>query len=749
MRKVFSLAVLVLVLSPMNSLAKKPAPSKPKDGVLKSISETNSFMLGRPGHIRFVPDGSAILFLRSAPTSRSASIYELDVASGKEKLLLSAETLLAGGQETLSVEEKAARERKRISTGGFTSFDLSQDGQKIVLQLSGKIWIFERKTGKFGALALPAGVVLDPRLSPNGQALAFVRDKELYVASLGGGTNPSHHVNEIVQLTTGAGGEISHGTAEFVAQEEMSRFAGYWWSPDGMAIAYQRTDNTPLERFTIADAAHPETPANIFPYPRAGKNNAEVRLFVVAVDGKKRTEITWNRAEFPYLGRVMWQKNAPLSLLVQARDQQSELFLAADVATGKTELLRKETDSAWLNMSTTTPRWLSDGKSFLFATEKSGFWNLERVFPGTGGKTTTVLDQSAGYLQLLSADLARDTIYYFGGKNPTEWHLFRGSLSGTKAPVQLTPAGGEHDAVLSGDGSLLVLTRSTPTSMPRTTVHRLSGDGPLSFEGATEIDSLAFEPTFTPNLELLSPDKTGGFYGLILRPHDFDAKKKYPVVLYVYGGPSHIMVRSSMTGYFIPQWIADHGFVVVAMDGRGTPRRGRDHERAIRGAFGSVPLDDQVKGLQAIAKSYPELDISRTGVYGWSFGGYMAALAVLRRPDIFKTAVAGAPVVDWEYYDTHYTERYLGVPPAEQKAYDASNLLTYASQLERPLLLVHGIADDNVYFAHTLQLADALFRAKKPYNLLPLVGLTHQVADPAIREALYTRIVDFLGESLW
>ncbi len=740
---------LFLVIFPMNLFAKKPAPSKPKDAVLKSISETNSFMLGRPGHIRITGDGTTILFLRSAATSRSASLYELDVAGGKERLLLSAEQLLAGGTETLSVEEKAARERKRISTGGFTSYEVSQDGLRVVVQLSGKIWILERKTGKFGALALPSGVLLDPRLSPMGTHLAFVRDRELYVAAIGGPNQPAHHVASVTQLTTGAGGEISHGTAEFVAQEEMNRFAGYWWSPDGLAIAYQRTDNTPLERFTIADASHPETAANIFPYPRAGKNNAEVRLFVVSIDAKKRTEISWDRAQYPYLGRVLWQKNAPLSLLVQARNQQSQLFLSADPSDGKTEVLRKETDSAWLNMSSTTPRWLSDGKSFLFAGESSGAWTLDRVFPGEGGKTVTVLDKSAGYWQLLSADPARDTIYYFGSKNPTEWHLYKGSLSGTKPPVQLTPNGGEHDAQLSSDGTLLVLTRVTPAAMPKTTIHRLTGDTPVVLKGVPEIISHAFEPTFTPNMELVPPEKNAGFHGLILRPHDFDAKKKYPVVLYVYGGPSHLMVRSSMAGYFIPQWIADHGFVVVAMDGRGTPRRGREHERAIRGAFGTVPLDDQVAGLQALARNYPELDISRTGVYGWSFGGYMSALAVLRRPDIFKTAVAGAPVVDWQYYDTHYTERYLGLPAEDPKAYESSSLLTYAAKLERPLLLVHGIADDNVYFAHSLQLADALFRAKKEFDLLPLVGLTHQVADPAIREALYTRIVSFLGESLW
>ena len=209
------------------------------------------------------------------------------------------------------------------------------------------------------------------------------------------------------------------------------------------------------------------------------------------------------------------------------------------------------------------------------------------------------------------------------------------------------------------------------------------------------------------------------------------------------------MVAADASRYYLQQWMADHGFVVAMVDGRGTQWRGRDHERAILERFGDVPLEDQVKGLQALGASYPELDLTRVGVYGWSFGGYLAALAVLRRPDVFKVGVAGAPVVDWRYYDTHYTERYLGLLGAPAPAYDAASLLTYAPKLARPLLLVHGVADDNVYFAHTLQLADALFRAGRAFELLPLVGLTHQVADPKVRGALYGRMVGFLGDALW
>jgi dipeptidyl-peptidase-4 len=230
------------------------------------------------------------------------------------------------------------------------------------------------------------------------------------------------------------------------------------------------------------------------------------------------------------------------------------------------------------------------------------------------------------------------------------------------------------------------------------------------------------------------------FYAAIVRPRDFDPKKKYPVIVYTYGGPTHAVVSQSMRGWLLPQWLADQGFIVVTLDNRGTAGRGPVWERAVYQKFGSVPLDDQVAGLQALGKQFPELDLERAGIYGWSFGGYLSALAVLKRPDVYKAAVAGAPVTDWEDYDTHYTERYLGLPKENPKAYQEASLLTYAADLKRPLLLIHGTADDNVYFRHSLKLADALFRNGKEFELVPLSGLTHMVPEPVVMENLYLRI---------
>jgi dipeptidyl-peptidase-4 len=301
----------------------------------------------------------------------------------------------------------------------------------------------------------------------------------------------------------------------------------------------------------------------------------------------------------------------------------------------------------------------------------------------------------------------------------------------------LTGDRAEHAPVFSRDGTLYVDSRTAADAWPESVVVREDGRSQVRLPDAAEM------PPFRVNLELTTAGPRA-FPAAIVRPRDFQPARRYPVVVQVYGGPHALTVKADERQYLLPQWIADQGAIVVCLDNRGTPRRDRAWERAIKGGFGTVPLEDQVEGLKALGAAYPELDLERVGVFGWSFGGYMAALAVLRRPDVFKVGVAGAPVVDWLDYDTHYTERYLDLPDAAPEAYHDSSLLTHAPNLSRPLLVIHGTADDNVYFFHSLKLADALFRAGRPFELCPLAGVTHQVPDPAVRARLWARITDFL-----
>jgi dipeptidyl-peptidase-4 len=708
------------------------APLTPKESALDTRylsdhAQTRGFMLGRPVRPKVTPDGKTVLFLRAKPRVAKMSLFAFDVASGKTTEVLTPEIVLKGAEENLTPEEKARRERQRVTVGGFATYHLSPNGKSILVSLSGRLYLVERPTGKVKELKTGKGTLVDPKFSPDGKLVAYVLDHDVYVI------DPA--TQKETRVTKGGTEKKTHGLAEFVAQEEMARFTGFWWSPDSKRIAYEESDASGVETWYVADPAHPEQPALPSSYPRPGKANVKVRLGVVGLDGGETVWVEWDRKKYEYLANVHWQKLGGLTLTVQMRNQQELLLLRADPATGKTTTLLKETDPAWLNLNHDRPHWLADG-SFLWQGEGRQGPQLE-LRDKAGALERVVVISSAGFLGVVHFDAKSKTITYRASAVPTEQHLFRLSLDGGK-PVPLSKEPGLHSATVGKTGAY-VHTASLLSAMPRSTVNRADGTK------IGELPSVAEEPPFVVKQEI---GERGGFFSTIIRPRDFDKATKYPVIVHVYGGPGHQEVLAQMNRRLIDQWLADQGFIIVAIDGRGTPGRGRDFERAVYKKFGSVPLDDQVAGLEALGKKFPELDLMRVGVYGWSFGGYMAALSILRRPDVFKVGVAGAPVTDWDDYDTHYTERYLGVPGKDDADYKASSLLPYAKDLKRPLLLVHGTADDNVFFRHTLRLADALFREGKDFDVLPLSGLTHLVPDPVVMQRLYGRFAGTMRKHL-
>lgn len=733
----WSLGACLLVVAQTPGDPLKPA----KDAVLDASylgthAETRGFMLGRPVKAKPTPDGKAVLFLRSQARVPKLRLHEFDVASGQARELLTPEQVLKGADEKLTPEEKARRERMRVSVGGFTDYQLSEDGTLILVSLSGKLYVVKRATGAVTELATGAGTILDPKFSPNGQSVAYVRDHDVYLYDLA--TNLER------RLTTGGTEQKTHGLAEFVAQEEMGRFSGFWWSPDSKSLAYEEADAGGVEVWYVTDPARPEQPAHPSYYPRPGKANVKVRLGVISVGGGETVWIDWDVKKYPYLAQVRWDKYGPLTVTVQSRLQNELALLKVDPATGKTTPLLTEKDSTWINLHQDTPRWLPDDKGFLWTCDTASGPQLE--WRGVNGKLRGVVVPNAwGFQNLVSVNAKAGEIYFLASQNPMLSELYRLPLkvpSEGDEPKRLSTNPGLHGASVAKDHSVFVLTGTTSDAMPRTTVHK--ADGTL----VGELPSVAESPSFTPQVTFEQVGDTPGFYAAVVRPHGFDARKKYPVIVDVYGGPGHNHVIRAMRNWLLDQWLADQGFIVVAIENRGTPGRGHDWERALYQKFGSVPLDDQVASLQALGKKYPEMDLNRVGIVGWSFGGYMSALAVLKRPDIYKAAVAGAPVTDWEDYDTHYTERYLGLPQEHAQAYKEASLLTYADKLQRPLLLVHGTSDDNVYFRHSLKLADALFRAGKDFELLPLSGLTHMVPDPVITQRLWSRIAQHFQKHL-
>jgi len=719
---------------PKEATAVTIPPSVAEPAFLEQYAATHRFRLGRPTGIRVTPRGDAILFLRSGPRSFVNDLWSHDPATGEERVLLTAAGILEGKAENLTAEELARRERMRLASRGIASYRLSDDGARILVPLSGRLFVVERATGKTLELPRDGGSPIDPRFSPDGQKVAVVRDGDLWVIEVATGSQK--------RLTTRAGPHVTNGLAEFVAQEEMDRYEGYWWSPDGRFLAFEESDTEGVEDAYIADPARPQVEPASWPYPRPGKKNAAVRLGVVPASGGRPVWIRWDRDRHPYLATVKWRQNAPLTIVVQNRTQSETLVLSADPSTGETRKLLQENDEAWVNLDQDVPRWLPDGSGFLWTTERNGAWQLE-LRARDGSPIRALTSPELGYRGLVALDADKRTAIVAASRNPTERHLYRVSLDeGAGDPVALSTDPGEHDGVFSRDGNTWVHLLSSLAGEQRHTIRR--GDGaPLG-----EMRSVAEAPPFRANLELVELANQMQMRAAVVRPRNFDPRLRYPVIVYVYAGPHAQVVTSARERWLLQQWIADHGFVVVSVDGRGTPSRGREWERAIRGSFIDVPLTDQVEGLQALGARFPELDLGRAGIYGWSFGGYFSSMAVMKRPDVYAAAVAGAPVTDWLDYDTHYTERYLGLPDAQPHAYESSSALPLAKDLSRPLLLIHGTADDNVYFSHSLRLSDALFRAGKAHEFLPLAGFTHMVPDPLVTTRLYGRIASFFEAHL-
>lgn len=731
------------------TMALATAAGAAEDAFLRQWAETNRFRLGRPAAIEIAPDGDAVFFLRSPARSFVRDLYVFDTATGKERVLLRAEDLLGGGEEELTAEEKARRERQRLAARGIAAFALSPDGGQILVPLSGQLYLYDRKKASSRKLAGVGGYPLDPRFSGDGRHLGYVIDGDFHVYELATGQER--------KLTAKEGPDISYGLAEFAAQEEMDRDQGYWFSPDGRAVAVQRNDDQDLELFHIPDPADPAKAPQPWRYPRAGQANTRVGLFVIPLDGGPRVEVAWDQQYFPYLATVEWTADGPLTLVVQDRDQENQAVLQVDPATGVSRELFRESDSAWINLDQDMPRWLPGGPSsgqtskLLWTSERGGGWQLE--LRDQDGKHLRWLTPAGFIYQgLVGVDAEAGEVWIKGSESPLDCAIYRLPLDpgpgGPRPPRRVGESEGLADAV-SVDQGTQVRTLRPPDGRHRFEVWTAAG------KKAGELTSVAELPDFALNAEWRQVALESGqgrptpYHAVVVRPRNFQRDRKYPVIVQVYGGPHNQMVRHDGANYFFAQWLADRaGAIVVSIDGRGTLNRGREWERAIDRDLIGPALDDQVRVLQALGRELPELDLGRVGIFGWSFGGYFSALAVMLRPDVFHAAVAGAPVADWELYDTHYTERYLGLPKQQPEAYRRSSVLQHAPKLARPLLIVHGTADDNVYLVHSLRLADALFKAGREFEFLPLANTTHQLTDPAVVIPVWQRVASFFDRHL-
>lgn len=672
----------------------------------RQSARTLRFTAGAPRSYAIAPDGSRVLFLRSRGDRRNL-LWLFDVESGTERVIADPDVLLGSASEALTPEEKARRERAREGAAGIVGYSTDDAVSVAAFSLSGRLFVTDFTETRELPVQHP---ILDPRLSPDGRAVAYATPAgSMRVCDLDGNDE------SLVEPR----GTATWGQAEFIAQEEMNRSRGYWWAPDSSAWLIARVDSTPVARWWIADPANPATKPAEIAYPFAGSANAEVTLWLLDDHGKLR-QISWDATEFPYLARVHWSAGGPPLIAVQSRDQKRLRICAIDVTSGGTLEVLEETDDIWLELFDGVPAWTPGGE-LVRISDAPGHRSLL-----IGEEVTTGPDIHVRSVQAITADdvLVAASPADAVGEVGSYW--VRAKKWVGVAPVTT--------AVASGD--LVVLTSATP-DRPGRDVTVLRDGIPVGQIGwNAEKPLITARPVFT---------RVEGIPCAVILPEGHDGSP-LPVLMDPYGGPHGQRVVQAHNSHLDSQWFANQGFAVVVADGRGTPGHSPAWEKSVANDL-ALALDDQVTALQALAKDFP-LDLSRVGIRGWSFGGYLAALAVLRRPDVFHAAVSGAPVTDWALYDTHYTERYLGHPGQQPEVYERNSLIADAPKLERPLLLIHGLADDNVVAAHTLRLSSALLAAGRPHSVLPLTGVTHMASGEEVAENLLRLQVEFLKRSL-
>lgn len=690
----------------------------------------------QPRALKLSPDGKLVTLLKPrADEKERLDLWAIDTATGAERMLVDSKKTGSGAE--LSEAEKMQRERDRSVAGstGITSYDWSPDGKTILVPVDGDLYL-AALDGKVTRLTDTPDGELNGVVSPKGGFVSFVRGGNLFVQPMNGREK---------QLTQGASETLSWGVSEFVAQEEMDRRTGYWWSPTDAQIAVARVDESPVGIVTRTAIGGEGTKVYQQRYPAAGTPNAIVDLFVMNADGSGQVQVDLGADKNVYLARVDWSKDGK-TLYVQreSRDQQRLDLLAVDPTTGRVKIVLTETSKSWINLSNNfTP--LRDG-SFLWWSEKTGHGHLYHV---RDGKWTALTSGEWEVRDIVGVDEGKGLVYFTGNRDtPLEQQLYVASLAKTGPLKALAAKGWWNDAVMDGAASRIVVTRQN-ADQPKQVYLADSGGKQLQWisENALKGDH-PYAPYLASHARTLFGTVKAAdgstLYTKMLTP-PMQPGKRYPVFMIHYGGPGAGRQVTNTWSGALNQYLVDQGWIVFSIDNRGTPDRGKAFEDHIHRAMGTVEVDDQLKGVEWL-KAQPFVDPERIATYGWSYGGYMSLKLAEKAPGTFAAIVSGAPVTKWEFYDTHYTERYLGQPQDKPSAYPGSDAVDEAVKIKDPLLLIHGMSDDNVVFDNSTALMAKMQGAAVPFELMVYPGQTHRVGGPKISVHLWTTIENFLRD---
>jgi len=679
--------------------------------------------------VKISPDGRLVAYLRGRDDDKDRfDLWAYDVPAARHRMLVDSRTL-AGADRALSAEEEARRERQRTSAfSGIVEYSFAPDSRHLLIPLNGDLYVYDLSRKGAAAvrrLTITDAYETDARFSPRSHYVSFIRDQNLYIVDLANGTERA--------VTRDGGGLVSFGMAEFIAQEEMDRDTGYWWAPDERRIALARVDETPVaevERFEIQATGAAVVRQR---YPATGAANARVDLFVADLGTDKLLPLDLGTERDIYLPRVDWFPDSRgIAVQRQSRDQKTLELLRSDAINGRSRLLLTERNDHWVPLHRELT-FLQRTKQFVWASSRDGYQHLylysndgELIRPLTHGEFM-VIGASAEPAVRAVDERTRRVYFTANLPSPIERQLFWVSLDAPGEPRRVTEGAGLHVATMSQNARVFVDSHSNIDQPPRTSLRRADGKVitvlvPNELNGAHPYGPYADEHV-RPEFGTISAADGQTMYYRLMKPRVLEPGKRYPVLIDVYGGPGAQRV-SNVWGSLFHQYLVQHGYVVFALDNRGSGFRGTKFETALAGRMGNVEVQDQVKGVEFL-RSLPFVDPKRIGIFGWSYGGYMTLMCLMQAPDAFAAGVAGAPVSDWALYDTHYTERYLSTPQANAAGYAASNVLNHADKLQRPLLLVHGMADDNVLFAHSTALMKRLQDLQVPFDLMTYPGGKH------------------------
>lgn len=689
-----------------------------------------------PRAVKLSPDGRWLTLLRNRPDDRERyDLWGYDTTGGGEWRMLVDSEKLGSGRE-LSEDEKMQRERARVAgLKGIITYQWASDSTGVLVPLDGDLFL-ARIDGSVLRLTDTEETELNPKLSSKGGYVSFVRDRQLWVGAVGA---------EAVPVTPKEGELIRWGEAEFVAQEEMHRMEGYWWSPDETRLVVQRTDEAPVG--IVTRAAIGATGTKVFDqrYPVAGSDNAIVELFVIDPDGGNKVQIDLGPERDIYVARVDWAADGSAIYVQRQNREQTVLdMLRVDPKTGASTIWFTETAARpdyWINLSDNY-RFLKDG-SLLWWSERSGYGQFYRF---DGSAWTQLTSGTAPASHLVGVNEVEGAFFFRRIDDVLTGQIYRASLTEQSAPQRLTDPAFTYAASMDGAGRNLILTRSAPDQPPQHLLADNAGQPVMWIEENALGDSHPYAPYLSrhamPEFGTIPAEDGTPLHWMMLKPR-MEPGKRYPVFFSHYGGPGPQMVTKGWGGT-LAQAIVQKGYIYFVLDNRGSANRGVDFEQPIYRAMGGVEVRDQKKGAEFL-KSLDFVDPDKIAIYGWSYGGYMTLKQLQADPGLYAAGISGAPVTRWELYDTHYTERFMGDPRQVPEAYEKASAIPDATKITDPLLLIHGMADDNVVFENATEIISVLQENNRPFEMMLYPGYTHRVSGPQIGPHVWNSIFRFLA----